>query len=119
MEIHLVIFINKKIVSGNLNNLVDDFYKFFETRPMSESIRAKLTEHFKVNAQGIVASFKIWMAVYNLKMKVIPQLDKAAAESPVKGYLQDGTQTQEGFVSHGVKLVNRMGFSRQNLASRG
>ena len=51
-------------------------------------------------------------------MKVVPQLDKAAEESPVKGYLQDGTQTQEGFVSQGLKFVNRMGFARQNLAAR-
>jgi len=38
------VYINKKIVSGNLNNLVGDFYEFFKTRPMSEPIRAKLTE---------------------------------------------------------------------------
>ena len=112
------VYINKKIVSGNLNNLVGDFYEFFKTRAMSEPVRAKLTEHFKQHEAGIVGAFAIWMAVYNLKMKVVPQLDKAAASSPVKGYLQDGTQTQEGFVSHGVKLVNRMGFSRQNLSAR-
>jgi hypothetical protein len=49
----------------------------------------------------------------------VNQLDKAAEASPVKGYLLDGTQTQEGFVANGVKFVNRMGFSRQNLAARG
>lgn len=112
------VYINKKIVSGSLDNLVGDFYEFFKTRPMSEPIRAKLTEHFKQNEAGINAAFTIWIALYNLKMKVVPQLDQAAAASPVKGYLQDGTQSQEGFVSHGVKLVNRMGFSRQNLAGR-
>lgn len=113
------VYINKKIVSGNLTNLVGDFYKFFESRPMSDGIRAKLTEHFKQNQDGIKGAFLIWMAVYNAKMKVVTQLDKAAEASPVKGYLQDGTQTQEGFVAYGVKFVNRMGFSRQNLASRG
>lgn len=113
------VFINKKIVAGNLDNLVDDFYEFFRTRNMSENIRAKLTEHFQQNQKGVIAAFQVWIALYNLKMKIVPQLDKAAEESPVKGYLQDGTQTQEGFVSHGIKLVNRMGFSRQNLAARG
>ena len=112
------VYINKKIVSGNLNNLLDDFYKFFETRAMSDNIRAKLTEHFKLNQAGIAGAFSIWIALYNLKMNIITQLDKVAAESPIKGYLADGTQTQEGFVSHGVKLVNRMGFSRQNLSAR-
>jgi Family of unknown function (DUF6267) len=112
------VYINKKIVSGNLNNMVGDFYEFFKTRPMSDSIRAKLTQHFQQNEAGIQGAFAIWIALYNLKMKVVEQLDKAAADSPVKGYLQDGTQSQEGFVSQGVKLVNRMGFSRQNLAGR-
>jgi hypothetical protein len=51
-------------------------------------------------------------------MSVVEQLDKAAASSPVQGYLQDGTNTQEGFVANGLKFVNRMGFSRQNLAGR-
>jgi hypothetical protein len=112
------VYINKKIVSGNLNNLVGDFYEFFKTRPMSEPIRAKLTEHFQQNEAGIQGAFAIWVALYTLKMQVEPQLAKAAEESPVKGYLQDGTQSQEGFVAHGVKIVNRMGFSRQNLAGR-
>jgi len=112
------VYINKKIVSGNLNNLVGDFYEFFKTRPMSEPIRAKLTEHFQQNEAGIQGAFAIWVAVYSLKMQVEPQLAKAAEASPVKGYLQDGTQSQEGFVAHGVKIVNRMGFSRQNLAGR-
>ena len=52
------------------------------------------------------------------KMNIVDQLNKAAMTAPVKGYLQDGTQTQEGFVSHGLKFVDRMGFSRQNLAGR-
>jgi len=112
------VYINKKIVSGNLNNLLDDFYKFFETRPMSDNIRAKLTEHFKVNQAGIQGAFAIWIELYKLKMSVVTQLDKVAAASPIKGYLADGTQTQEGFVSQGIKLVNRMGFSRQNLSAR-
>jgi len=112
------VYINKKIVSGNLNNLVGDFYEFFKTRPMSEPIRAKLTEHFQQNEAGIQGAFAIWVALYTLKMQIEPQLAKAAEQSPVKGYLADGTQSQEGFVAHGVKIVNRMGFSRQNLAGR-
>lgn len=112
------VYINKKIVSGNLTNLVGDFYKFFETRPMSDGIRAKLTEHFRQHEDGIKSAFLIWMAVYNAKMKVVPQLDAAAANSPVKGYLDDGRQSHEGFVAYGVKFINRMGFSAQNLGGR-
>ena len=49
---------------------------------------------------------------------VVEQLDNAAKSSPVKGYLDDGTETHEGFVANGLKFVNRMGFSRQNLAAK-
>lgn len=51
-------------------------------------------------------------------MSIVGQLNQAAKESPVKGYLDDGTETHEGFVSNGLKFVDRMGFSRQNLAGR-
>jgi hypothetical protein len=51
-------------------------------------------------------------------MAIVAQLNKAAENSPVKGYLQDGTETHEGFVSNGLKFVDRMGFSRQNLAGQ-
>lgn len=112
------VYINKKIVAGNLNNLVNDFYVYFNSRPMSEAMKSKLGEHLNVNKEGVIGAFKIWIAIYNLKMDIVKQLDKAAESSPVKGYLQDGTQTQEGFVSQGLKFIDRMGFSRQNLANR-
>jgi len=111
-------YINKKIVSGNLSNLLKDFMAYVETRPMSDKMKAKILEHLKVNKEGLLGAFKVWVAIYNLKMSVVKQLDQAATHSPVKGYLQDGTQTQEGFVSQGLKFVDRMGFSRQNLQGR-
>lgn len=111
-------YINKKIVSRNLNNLYDGFVEYFESRPMTDSMRAKLTQHIEANKQGLLGAFRIWIALYNLKMAVVDQLNKAAESAPVQGYLQDGTRTQEGFVSQGLKFVDRMGFSAQNLAGR-
>lgn len=111
-------YINKRIVSGNLNNLVQGFAEYVQSRPMTDKMRGKIDAHFKANSAGLIGSFAIWIALYNLKMSVVNQLNKAAETAPVKGYLQDGTQTQEGFVSHGLKFVDRMGFSRQNLAGR-
>jgi hypothetical protein len=112
------VYINKKIVSGDLSNLAGDFMEFVNNRPMTDSMRTKITQHFQQNKAGLIGAFTIWVAIYNLKMDVVNQLNKAAETAPVKGYLQDGTQTQEGFVSHGLKFVDRMGFSRQNLAGR-
>ena len=112
------VYINKKIVSGNLENLVEDFMGFFKTRPMSDDMAYKLSDHFHVNQKGIIGAFTVWIALYQLKMSIVNQLNEAAKASPVKGYLQDGSETHEGFVSNGLKFVDRMGFSRQNLAGR-
>jgi hypothetical protein len=111
-------YINKKIVSGDLNNLLDDFMAYVENRPMTVPMKKKIADHLNNNKNGIIGAFSIWMALYNLKMNVVDQLAKQAEQSPVKGYLQTGQQSQEGFVSQGLKFVDRMGFSRQNLAGR-
>jgi hypothetical protein len=113
------VYINKKIVSKNLSNLVDGFYEFFMSRPMTDTMKAKLTKHLQDNHEGVVGAFTIWIAIYKLKMSLVEQLNKAAETAPVQGYLQDGTRTHEGFVSQGLKFVDRMGFSAQNLAARG
>jgi len=111
-------FINKQIVSGDLNNMADNFMKYFETRPMTPSMKQKLSDHLNANKAGIVGLFTIWAAIYQLKSSVVDQLAQAAENSPVKGYLQSGQQSQEGFVSQGLKFVDRMGFSRQNLSGQ-
>jgi hypothetical protein len=127
-------YINKKIVSGNLNDLVDGFFEYIKSRPMSDGMRSKLLGYDTVdpktnkevhvpgyldgNKSVLTALFTVWINLYNLKMSIVEQLNKAAETSPVKGFLQDGTQTQEGFVANGLKFVDRMGFSRQNLAGQ-
>lgn len=127
-------YINQRIVAKNLNGLVDGFLEYVAKRPMTDAMRRKLLGSNVVdpatgkevhtpgyldgNRGKLEAAFRIWSDIYNLKMDIVPQLDKAADTSPVQGYLRDGTKTQEGFVSQGLKLVNRMGFSAQNLASR-
>jgi len=112
------VYVNKRIVQGDLNNLLEGFIEFVSSRPMTDKMRAKIDEHLEANKEGLIGAFTIWIDIYNLKMNVVQQLNTAAEASPVKGYLQDGTQTQEGFVSNGLKFVDRMGFSRQNLAGR-
>jgi hypothetical protein len=112
------VYINKKIVAGDLNNLASGFMDFVEARPMTDKMKAKISEHLNQNKDAIIGAFTIWSALYTLKMSVVNQLNKAAEVSPVKGYLQDGTETHEGFVANGLKFVDRMGFSRQNLQGR-
>ena len=123
-------FINQKVRQGNFNNLLKDFMAFASSKQITDNVRAKIfgytdpntkkkvPGHFEINKQGLIGAFMIWSSIYNLKMPVVKQLDKLSKSSPVKGYLEDGTQTQEGYVAHGFKFVDRMGFSRQNLLGR-
>jgi hypothetical protein len=108
-------YINKRIVSGDLSSLLDGFLEYVKARPMSENMRNKLLEHFKVNKVGLTGVFKIWVDLYKLKMDIVKQLDSSIKNSPVTGHLQDGRESQEGYVSQNVKFIDRMGFSRQNL----
>lgn len=111
-------YINKKIVAGDLSNMAEGFMDFIENRNLTPSMKKKLTDHFNANKEAIVGAFTIWVALYNLKNSIVQQLATQAEQSPVKGYLQSGQQSQEGFVSQGLKFVDRMGFSRQNLAAQ-
>jgi len=112
------VYINKRIVSKNLENLVAGFNQYFTERKMTDTMRNKLSQHLRANAAGVQGAFAIWIEIYKLKMAILAQLNKAVESSPVQGYLQDGTRTQEGFVSQGVKIIDRLGFSAQNLAAR-
>lgn len=117
------VYINSKIASGNLQNMVQDWHKFWADRVdkqrqsgrVSDTKLAKITEFFTKTDKSLTSAMAIWVALHNLKMSLVPQLDKAAEDSPVKGYL-DGKLSQEGFVANGVKLVDRLVFSRLNFA---
>ena len=109
------VYINKRIVAGDLNNLLAGFMQFVEGRSMTERMKAKILDYFQNNQEALAGAFTIWAEMYTLKMDIVSQLNKAAEASPVQGYLQDGTNTHEGFVANGLKFVDRMGFSRQNL----
>ncbi len=112
------VYVNKRIVAGNLNSMGSDFLQFVQSRPFTETMKAKLLAYLPTKKNEVKAAFIIWVQLYKLKMLVVDQLAKQAEVGPIKGYLQDGTQTQEGFVSNNLKFVDRMGFSRQNLAGR-
>lgn len=109
-------FINKQIVAGDVSNMSEKFMDYFESRPMTASMKQKLSDHINANKAGVTGLFTIWAAIYALKQSVVDQLAAEAEQSPVKGYLQSGKQSQEGFVSQGLKFIDRMGFSAQNLA---
>lgn len=111
-------YINKKVISGDLQNLASDFLDYFEALPMTDSMRKKLSEHINNNKNGVIGLFAIWSAIYKLKMDLVSQLTSQVQQSPVKGYLDSGQPSQEGYISNGLKYIDRLGFSKQLLRAR-
>lgn len=105
-------YVNRKVESGNLNNLYADFLKYVQSKPMTEKMRSKISDYLNSNQEAVKGLFTIWMNLYNLKMDVYDQLEKITSAGPIQGKLSDGSSSQEGFVSKGVKFVNRPMFFR-------
>lgn len=120
------VYLNNKIVSGNLKNLYTDFMPWIESRldkqltgkKISQKMYDSLLDYIKSNANIVKQLFKNWIDVYNYKMDIVRQMETASERSPIRGYLQSGKQSQEGFVYGGLKFVDRQGFSAQNLAAK-
>ena len=112
------VYINKRIVSGNLNGMGTDFLKFVSERPLTEAMKKKLIDYITIKKEEIKAMFQIWVDLYKLKTSIVTQLQTQSETGPIKGYLSDKTQSQEGFVFNGLKFIDRMGFSRQNLSGQ-
>lgn len=120
------VYLNNRIVQGDMKNLYNGFFTWVKDRldkqlaakAISPKMYTALTEYLKSNTAVIKQLFKNWIDVYNYKMDIVKQIDTAAKESPIKGYLQNGQESQEGFVYGGLKFVDRQGFSAQNLAAR-
>jgi hypothetical protein len=112
-----MVFVNRKIVSGNVSNMLNGLQEFISSRKYSPSTIQAIIQYLNDNVNALTSLFTIWTMVYNLKMSLVEQINSAMMNAPIKAYLDDGTMAHEGYVSNGIKLVDRMGFSRQNLAS--
>lgn len=106
------VYINKKIVSGDMSNLIGDFGIYLDHRKMSMDMK-KVYKDILADVGGL---FIVWKCLSDLKMQIVGQLDKQMADSDIVGYLDNGVISHEGYVGGSVKLVNRMGFSKQNLS---
>lgn len=112
-------FINQDIIkNNNFNNLTKRSYQFVLAKAPSNKMRTTLEPWLQQQQQGLAGMWAMWAAIFNLKNALIPQLEQAAQTSPVKGYLDTGVESQEGYVSSGVKFVDRTGFSAQIHAKR-
>jgi len=112
------------VINGALKMMGKDFMNYVQqklaTAKMTDNNKQMLLNHIQANQKGMLYLYRIWGEIYKLKMHIYNDLDVAGKQSPVKGYLQGGAESQEGYVAHGVKYVDRLGgFSAQHLAGRG
>lgn len=123
---NFTVYLNSRIVSGNLQNLYTQFFPWIKQRldrelankKMSQAKHDQILSYLNENKNTVKELFTNWINVYNYKMDIVKQIDQAAKQSPIKGYLQSGQESQEGFVYGGLKFIDRMGFSAQNLGAR-
>lgn len=112
-----MVYVNRKIVAGNVSNMLNGLREFVQSRKYAPNTINALIQYLNDNLEGLQALFTIWTMLYNLKMNIVDQINVVMMNAPIKAYLDDGTMAHEGYVTNGIKLVDRMGFSRQNLSA--
>lgn len=91
--------------------------KAIEERQRNQAV---LLNHIKTNNKGMINTYRMWYELYKLKMMIYGQINTTAKDLPVKGFIDPNSEeeSQEGFVAHGVKYVDRAGFSAANLGGQ-
>lgn len=116
---YLLKYINNKVRQRNLDVSADDFINFVDTSiPMTDAVRPKMMQFLEKVKTHLNILFAFWRAMYAIKIAAYRQMNRAAKESPLVGYLKTGERSQEGFVAQGFKYIDRPKFSAQNLAGR-
>jgi hypothetical protein len=105
-------YINFRVRQGNLNDLVNGFVEFASTKT-SPAKAQRIAEWIQQNAQGFKATMTVFMAISNLKSKLIRDLDKSTGDVQAS---VDNEPGHEGYVGQGYKYVDRARFSKANFA---
>lgn len=112
-------FMNQVAKTGNTTRLFSRFVEWVDEWPkLSQGKRDRIRERLNTNAAGAQSMFYAVEQIINLKNQVISQLESPTLNQVgMQATLITGEKGGEGFVDQsGVKLVNRTGFSRANLA---
>lgn len=119
-------FITYKISTGNLGNMVRDFYNYLPTK-----LSAKAQQELLGNGQGwlytegrtgVEGIWSIWVAITQLKLSIKTQIDQQQQQGEIQAFTGNDIGG-EGYVAGAgaekIKLVDRLGFSRANFAKNG
>ena len=103
---------NEKVRQGNFNNMTEDFLDFVATKTTPQKLQ-RATKFLSENIRALELVFTLFRMIGSIKTKIVRQLDTAG--SNVQASI-DGEPGHEGYVTSGIKLVDRLRFSKSNFA---
>ena len=103
---------NEKVRQGNFSNMAEGFLEFASTKVTPQKLE-RLTKFCTDNARALELVFTLFRMIGAIKTKIVRQLD--GASSGIQASI-DGEPGHEGYVTSGIKLVDRLRFSKSNFA---
>lgn len=104
-------YINTRVRAGSYDNLIGGFGTWVQQKAPTKAPR--IFEWATENKQAVAAVFQSFLELSALKNDVVRQFDSQAHDVQASINNEPG---HEGYVSQGVKFVDRMRFSAANFA---
>jgi len=105
-------YANFKVREGNFENMAQGFIDFTKTK-VSEPKQKRIEQVVAENQQAVTAVFAIFRMIAAIKTRMVRELDREG--SGIRATI-DGEPGHEGYVASGIKLVDRLRFSKSNFA---
>jgi len=105
-------YANFKVREGNFENMAQGFVDFTKTK-VSEPKQKRIEQVVAENQQAVTAVFAIFRMIAAIKTRMVRELDREG--SGIRATI-DGEPGHEGYVASGIKLVDRLRFSKSNFA---
>jgi hypothetical protein len=105
-------YANFKVREGNFENMAQGFVDFTKTK-VSEPKQQRIEQVVAENQQAVTAVFTIFRMIAAIKTRMVRELDREG--SGIRATI-DGEPGHEGYVASGIKLVDRLRFSKSNFA---
>lgn len=105
-------YANFKVREGNFENMAQGFVDFTKTK-VSEPKQQRIEQVVAENQQAVTAVFAIFRMIAAIKTRMVRELDREG--SGIRASI-DGEPGHEGYVASGIKLVDRLRFSKSNFA---
>ena len=104
-------YINSRVRDGNLDNIVGQFPEWIKEKENMPKVQ-RIFDWLKENRYGLVSAMRSFAEITKIKNAIINQLDTQSGEINAN---INGKNGHEGYVSDGLKFVDRLKFSSANF----